>query len=271
MDRIEAHEVFRRTGPQGTLIGAHGEVHEAVPSTMDVARERLLQGVPDGYAVIAEHQTAGRGRDGGWDCPPGLGLLMSIVLQIRLSRSEQSQVTMMGAVAAAEALVSLGVPARIKWPNDVVTVPRAAGGLHVEKLGGVLVERVQVDDAAAPFLMGMGLNVNQDRGDLPAGPRLPATSMRLARGRRFDRTRVCRAVLGELDRWYHRLRMGQPERIMARWRALSCLRNRRVRVSNDGRLLCGIVLGLSSRGELILRADTGQRLVLQEGRSRLVL
>jgi len=271
MERLEADRIFGTFGDQSVLVGEHGEVLDTVTSTMDVARERLLAGVPDGYVVLAEHQSAGRGRDGAWECPPGLGLLMSIVLQVRLSRAEQNQITMMGAVAAAEALRSLGVPARIKWPNDVVVAEDREGGVRVEKLGGVLVECVKLDDVAAPFLLGIGLNVNHQRPDLPTqGPR-PATSMRLVKGRRFDRTRLCRAVLRELNRWYRWLRMGQPERIMARWRRLSCLLNRRVHVRTDGRLFRGTVLGLRSTGELIFRKDDGGRMVLSEEKTSLIL
>lgn len=269
MEPLDADSIFGTFGDRSVLVGEHGEVLGTVRSTMDVARERLVGGVPDGYAVLAEQQTAGRGREGGWECPPGLGILMTVVLQIRLSRAEQNQITMMGAVAGAEAFGSVGVPARIKWPNDIVVAAKNGG--PVQKLGGVLVERVKTDDAAAPFLLGMGLNVNQRRQDLPADTPLPATSMRLVKGRPFDRTRVCRALLREVDRWYRRLRMGQPERIMARWRRLSCLLNRHVRVRTEGRLLRGTVLGLRSTGELIFRRDGGEKMILSEERTKLVL
>jgi len=269
MERLRPESVFGT--PDGrALVGECGEVLDSVPSTLDVARRRLLDGAPDGYVVLAEHQSGGRGRTGAWECPAGLGLLMSVVLRIALPAEEQKLVVLLGAVAATEAIRELGVPARIKWPNDIVVTPEGAGRLIVRKLGGVLVERVGAGDAAAHFVLGIGLNVNQGRDDLPADAAPPATSLRLEKGEPLNRTVLCRALLRHLSDWYRRLRMGQSERILARWRGLSCLLNRRVRARVEGRLFFGTVKGLRSSGELILQTEDGGRLLLSDERARLL-
>lgn len=254
------------------IVGCEGEILQEVPSTMDVARRRLLEGAPDGYVVLAEHQSAGRGRDGSWRCPPGAGALLSVALRPGLAASRQKLVTILGAVAAAEAVRRAGVPARIKWPNDIVAASAPEEGpLSVRKLGGVLCERVDRPDAPAAQVLGIGLNVNQKREQLPEGADLAPASMRTEAGRRFDRNKICRMLLQELNFWYHRLRMGQPERLLARWRRLSCLLERKVRVRVDGCVFGGKVLGIRSTGELIFRDRTGRRHLLSDRNTELLV
>ncbi|MFO8007295.1 MAG: biotin--[acetyl-CoA-carboxylase] ligase [Candidatus Brocadiia bacterium] len=269
MPALDPERVF---GPEegARLIGGRGEVVQSVPSAMSVARKRLLDGAPDGYVVIAEHQTAGRGRTGSWHCPPGMGILMSVVLRLGLPSAEQKLLAILGAVAAAQAVQAVGVPARIKWPNDVVVAEHEGGRLKMRKLGGVLVEHVPGDEAAGPYVLGIGLNVNQGSEDLPAVFGTPPTSLRLVKGSEQDRTTVCRALLRELDTWYRRLRMAQPERLLARWRTLSCLLGEPVRLRADGRPLSGTIIGLSSTGDLILRADDGTQMTLSDERAKLL-
>ena len=196
---------------------------------------------------------------------------MSVVLRMGLRTGEQKLIVIMGAVAATEALRRFGVAAQIKWPNDVVVGSTGRGPLRVKKLGGLLVERVSVGDGADAHVLGLGLNVNQAEEELPPGAAVRATSMRVEQGRRFDRNEVCRAVLEELNAWYRRLAMGQPERILARWRRLSCLLGRVVRVRVEGRELGGRAIGIRSTGELIFRDETGRDLLLRDGTAQLLL
>lgn len=267
---LDEDKVFGRLH-RPVLVGSAGEVRACVASTMDVARRRAEQGVEDGYVVLAEHQTAGRGREGAWQCPPGMGVLLSVVLRPRLPQSEQKVVVLLGAVAATESARRLGVDAQIKWPNDVVVAAEEHDGLRVRKLGGVLAERVRAGDGPGAHVLGVGLNVNQGRAHLPARTAYQATSLRLEAGRTFDRNKVARMLLQELNCWYHRLRMGQPELILARWRRLSCLLRRHVRARVGGEELSGTVLGIRSSGELIFRQEDGRRRLLSDGRTELLL
>jgi BirA family biotin operon repressor/biotin-[acetyl-CoA-carboxylase] ligase len=251
-------------------VGATGEVHDVVESTMDIARARLAEGAPDGYAVLAEHQSAGRGRTGAWECPPGLGLLMSVVLRLGLPARRQRLVVLMGAVAAVEALRGQGVDASIKWPNDVVCAQERGGQLRLRKLGGLIVERVASPDGPAAHVLGLGLNVNQAPEHLPEGPLVPATSMKIEKGGEFDRSAVCSALFGEMDEWYRVLARGQEERILARWRTRSCLLGHTVlaRVGTVG--MQATVVGLLATGEIILRAPDGRRLVRSDSDVKLI-
>ncbi|MHC4481670.1 MAG: biotin--[acetyl-CoA-carboxylase] ligase [Planctomycetota bacterium] len=270
MESLEPEALFGpRTG--SPLVGSEGEVLRSVTSTMDVARERLKEGAADGYVVVAEHQSAGRGRAGAWECPAGRGLLMSACLRIGLPLAERKLVVLMGAVAAAEAVRRFGVPAQIKWPNDVVVAARRDDRLLVRKLGGLIAETVPRGDAAPAHVLGIGLNVNQGAEDLPQGASVPPTSMCLERGQEVDRTALCRALLEELSGWYRRLAMGQSEHVLARWRRLSCLFGEQVRARVEGQVLSGTVAGICSTGELILIGPGGQQYLLPEERSSLLL
>ena len=270
VDQLKADRLFG-SGGAGSVIGAAGEVVATCDSTMDVARTRLRNGAPDGYAVAAEHQTAGRGREGAWVCPPGRGLLMSVVLRLRLPARERKLLTILGAVAAAEAIRGFGLHARIKWPNDVVMAAYRRGGLHVGKLGGVLVEAERQGDSAPAHVLGIGINVNLSAADLPTGAAVAPTSMQMVAGREFSRTVVGRALLAQLDEWYRRVSMGQSEALLARWRRRSCMVGHAVRARVGRRVLAGTVLGIRSSGELILQDEHGERQLLSDRNARLLL
>jgi BirA family biotin operon repressor/biotin-[acetyl-CoA-carboxylase] ligase len=196
---------------------------------------------------------------------------MSVILRLGVPTGRQRLVVLMGAVACVEALRRLGVPASIKWPNDLVVASNEAGRLRVKKLGGLLAERVSGAEGTASYVLGVGLNVNQRAADLPAGLDVRPTSMRVECGRDFDRNTVCRALFEELNRWYRRLALGQQERVLARWRKLSCLLGKELRAQVDGKVLTGTVAGIRSTGELIFRDASGERRLLSDRTTQLLL
>jgi len=270
MNRLDPAVIFG-PGASRRVIGRQGEVLRVVDSTMDLARHRAAAGAPDGYVVLAEKQRAGRGRSGSWECPPGQGLLMSVVLRLGLPRADRPRLALMGAVAAAEALRQFGAQARIKWPNDIV-VTGGEGLPRLRKLGGVLVEQCSQGDSAPAHLLGIGLNVNQHSRRLPSRTPLPATSLRAELGgRATDRNELCLRLLEKLDSWYSPLRRGHPELLLARWRTLSCLLGEMVSARVGERIIRGRVTGLRSSGELVLSGLRGCQVVLKPGKDKLLL
>lgn len=266
---LNAGRVFRESD-RSRVIGQDGELLEVVDSTMDLCRERALSGARDGYVVIAEAQKAGRGRDGDWICPPGRGILMSVLIRRGLRSSRRKLLGIMSAVATSEAVRRFVPEARIKWPNDVV-VCQHTDPLSLSKLGGVLVEQVHLSDRAPAHVLGIGVNVNQGREELPADADIPASSVRLERENvSTDRNLLCSKLLDRLDYWYDVLMRGHSERLLARWRSLSCLLGHRVKVRAGDQAFVGEVLGLRSSGELIVKDPTGRRHFLEEQRSELV-
>jgi BirA family biotin operon repressor/biotin-[acetyl-CoA-carboxylase] ligase len=254
------------------LIGRDGEVFAVVESTMDTARRLALRGFRDGYVVLAEKQRSGRGRAGAWECPPREGLLMSVILRLGVPRADRRLISILGAVSASEAVEQIGVPARVKWPNDIVVAEKGER-LRLRKLGGVLVEPVTQEDAdAAPaHILGLGLNVNQDHRHLLAYAPIPATSLKVElAGIRVDRNLLCGRLLDRLDFWYGRLQRGALEELLARWRTLSCLLGETVRADVQGELLEGTVIGLLASGELLLRSTDGRELELSSEKATLL-
>lgn len=267
MDPLDPGMIFDPQAPR--LIGHEGEVLGVVESTMDTVRRRALKGAPDGFVVLAERQRSGRGRKGAWQCPAGAGLLMGILLRMGVRRNERFLLSLLGAVSATEAVSEFVPDAAIKWPNDIVVCERG-DQLRIRKLGGVLVEQATQGDAAPAHILGIGLNVGQDHRRLPRDTSLPPTSLKAELGRLVSRNVLCVKVLERLDLWYGKLRTGHAEALLARWRTLSCLLERRVRARVDGEEIEGIIIGLRTTGELILRAAGGRDVLLSAERATII-
>ena len=147
---------------QTALIGCQIEHYSQVASTNDIAIARGKAGAAEGTLIIAEHQTAGRGRYGrNWEAPSGKCLLVSVVLKHRLLRDQVTLPNLVGAIAIAEAIrTTHGLDARIKMPNDV--------RIAKKKVAGVLTE-LAYDEAYQPFfVLGFGVNVNNVLGGFSA-------------------------------------------------------------------------------------------------------
>lgn len=269
-DSLSAATIFE-SAPRTHVIGRDGEIRERVPSTMDVCRQRAREGVSDGYVVLAEQQTKGRGRQADWHCEPGAGLLMSVFLGRAVPRARRMVLSTLGAVAAAEAIRGFGVDVLIKWPNDLV-VRGSNGPLDLKKVGGVLVEPVSRGEAAPLHVLGLGVNVNQQAGQLPQETNLPAQSLLLERGGEpVDRSLLCRRILARLDRHYEQILRTEESDLLDRWRELGCLRGRTVTVESDGCRFRARVADITETGRLSVRTAAGRRLELGDQEARLVL
>jgi BirA family biotin operon repressor/biotin-[acetyl-CoA-carboxylase] ligase len=187
-------------------IGRRIAVWNRVTSTNDLAARAAGSTVNEGLVVLAEEQSAGRGRRGRtWTAPSGASILMSVLLFPPPDLAETAWLTALGAVATAEVVAEwTGSDPRIKWPNDV-----RVGG---RKIAGVLVERGQ------GAVIGIGLNANIDPGDFPEELRDAATSLRILNGRPVDRSEVARALIRRLDAWYDLGRSGGPATLNPPWR-----------------------------------------------------
>ena len=190
-------------GPQPRIVH-----RKSVTSTQDVARD-----LPIGSVVVAEHQTAGRGRlDHRWDAPPGTALLVSFVLR------PSPLLSLAAGVAAAEAI---GQETRLKWPNDLL--------LKGSKVGGILVEATP-----SKAVCGIGINLTW----------APKGAAKL--------NQPIEPLLGRLREKVNRWSSAHPEEVLARWRQLSDTLGSRVRVEVAGRVLDGIAEDIGSNGELIV-------------------
>lgn len=205
---------------QTSFIGHKVEHYCQVTSTNDIAIARGKAGAPEGTLVIAEHQTAGRGRYGRrWEAPPGKCLLVSVVLRHRLLRDQVALPNLVGAIAIARAIQTThGLNAQIKPPNDV--------RIEKRKIAGVLTELAYDDQDHPFFVLGFGVNVNIALEDFPPELREIATSVRIASVSSEDQNReVCRAsllhaILRQLEDTYLQLKAGETDLIMNQFEEL---------------------------------------------------
>jgi BirA family biotin operon repressor/biotin-[acetyl-CoA-carboxylase] ligase len=229
---------------------------DRVGSTNDLARELAAAGAPHGTVVLAESQSAGRGRHGRhWHSPPGLGLYVSVLLRRAGPPADTTRWTLAAALALCEAARALArCPIAIDWPNDLVWQGRKLGGVLGEASGGI--------GATELLVLGAGLNVLHREGDFPAELAGCATSLALACGRDgLERELAAASYLTELGRLAERLDRGDAHALAERWEELaSSRRGQLVRVREDGaraRCFVGRTAGIDSRGSLLVQEAGG--------------
>jgi BirA family biotin operon repressor/biotin-[acetyl-CoA-carboxylase] ligase len=274
LERVDGAVAYRGPSPRlcpdqiehelGTLrVGRRVAVWSRVESTNDLAARGASTGANDGLAVLAEEQTAGRGRRGrSFVAPAGSSLLLSVLLfppeglapSAGDSGAGTAWLTLVGAIAAAElASERTGRRALIKWPNDV----RVDG----RKLCGVLVERALRPDGPAAAVVGIGLNVNLPAEAFPPGLRDSATSLSLLADRTFDRSELARDLLRRLDHWYDAgLREG-PSALAPAWRSRCEHLGRPVRVTTATGVFAGRLVDVDLEHGLSLEPAPGSGLV----------
>ena len=228
---------------------------EEVGSTNDVAKKLADEGVAHGEVVVAESQTAGRGRRGrAWASPPGRNLYMSVVLRPDLPPSRAAELTLLASVAVCQAVRQAGVSAGIKWPNDLV-----CGG---RKLAGILTELAADPDRVQWIVLGIGVNVNLRGDDLPADLRPIATSLAIERGAPVPRALFAAAVLSALEEWLDRHAEEGFAPVRAAWKEMSDTLGREVRVRSNAVDLEGLAEDVDEGGALLVRTSAGLERVL---------
>jgi BirA family biotin operon repressor/biotin-[acetyl-CoA-carboxylase] ligase len=230
---------------------------ETVESTNDTAKILGTQDAAEGTLVVAESQTAGRGRLGRyWLSPPGVGIYASILLRPPLPPTELPQITLSTAVAVVRALTrAVGVTPGIKWPNDLI--------LKGKKLGGILTEMETESDQIRYLVVGMGLNVNNPDFPRELGGR--ATSLFREEGRSFSRLAIMQAWLEEFETLYGEfLVRGFPE-ILEVWKRHSVTLGKYVTVRQGPRQLEGLARDVAADGALVLETARGEVIRVTSG------
>ncbi len=235
--------------------------YAALDSTNDKALELLESGAPEGTLVLAEEQTRGRGRrDRFWHSPAGVSLYASLILRPPLPATLLPLVSLTAATGAARALDEWGkLPGvAIKWPNDLLF-----GG---RKIGGILAE-AREESGAAAVVVGVGMNVNLV--EFPAGMDGKATSLRLAGGRVWDREAVLGAILAFWEADYDRLVSSGPAPLIEAMLERSAHpRGSLLEIDLGGEILSGAFAGYGSSGELLLQEANGGVRALHVGEIR---
>jgi BirA family transcriptional regulator, biotin operon repressor / biotin---[acetyl-CoA-carboxylase] ligase len=234
---------------------------ETIGSTNDEALAWAAADTPDLSVVIADEQTAGRGRlDRKWFTPKGAALAFSIVLRPTVEeRPYLSRVVGLAALAVAKALRELGLDARIKWPNDIL--------LQKRKVCGILIESVWSGEDVDCMVIGVGVNVLRESVPPEEMLQFPATSLEAELGQAPDRAEVLQEILALLIELRHRL---GTEEFLKQWEDLLALRGETIQVVMEKTPeITGQISGLNSDGSLKIRNEYGEFVTVRFGDVRL--
>ncbi|HTZ39848.1 MAG TPA: biotin--[acetyl-CoA-carboxylase] ligase [Syntrophales bacterium] len=241
---------FQRT------IGRRIEYREEVESTNTEALQLAQQDAPEGTVVIAEAQSAGRGRlTRSWESPPSMNLYLSVILRPDVPAQSASLIPLAVGVAVAD-VISQYCPGqvRLKWPNDVLV-----GG---KKICGILAEMRTKADRVAFVIAGIGVNINMKKLHFPRELRETATSLQIETALEIDRLDFAVRLLEALERWYRIYLNGGQDYVRQSWLKYADIIGKRIEVVYQSDTQRGTVVGLDENGALLLEGETGLQQVL---------
>jgi BirA family biotin operon repressor/biotin-[acetyl-CoA-carboxylase] ligase len=244
-DRLFALEIAH--GLNTKYIGRKIHYFDYLSSTMDLAMQLGIQTAPHGTLVLAESQTRGRGRLGrSWFSPKYKGIYFSLILRPKISPSASPMLTLLAAVSICEAIKKVaGLDAQIKWPNDVFCGNK--------KISGILTEMNAEVDKVNFVVIGIGLNVNNDKKSLVA----QATSLKEQAGQSISRILLLQELLRRIENNYFLLEDRGGQGIIDKWRSFSLTLGRRVKVYCQDKHIEGQAVDIDQDGALLIRKDSG--------------
>ncbi|UKS30567.1 biotin--[acetyl-CoA-carboxylase] ligase [Paenibacillus sp. HWE-109] len=246
-------------GLKTKVLGQKVHVYGAVDSTQTIAHALVASGAQEGTIVLAEEQTAGRGRMGrAWHSPSGKGIWMSIVLTPRVPVYFMPQLTLLSAVALCRSIQKVcQVEIGIKWPNDLL--------IKGKKVSGILLESSGEDERLKYVIAGIGISVNLTTEDYPEALRNIATSLAIESGQVISRELLVQTFLLEFEELYA-LYMDKgfaPIRLL--WEALSVTLKRPIRTSSPSGFIEGIADSLDDSGALTVITSSGEKVRIYSG------
>ena len=231
------------------ILGSKIFYRPVTESTNNDAKRLAQEGAPNGTLAIAERQQGGRGRMGReWNSPEG-GIWLSVVLRPELSPADAPKLTIMTAVAVADAIFqSAGICANIKWPNDIL--------VDGKKVCGILTEMSAEMDAINYVIIGIGINVNND--NFPDELRDKSASLKQLKGVEVSRIRVLASLLEKLESYYLMAEREGFEKIFDRWRELCINLSKNVRIVGKNVSFEGTAIDIDSAGALLVKTSSGK-------------
>lgn len=251
-DRLTLDGVRRHLETQ--VVGHHLYLFDSVDSTSQALARLADRGATEGTVVVAEAQTAGRGRHGSaWFSPEAASLYVSVLFHPRIAPRELALFAPIASLALAEAVWLEGAKARIKWPNDVVVDDR--------KVGGVLVQAPVIAGRLAYVILGVGVNLNVSPAELAAGlgpAAESAVSLHELVGHTVDRNAFAASFLTRLEKWHRTFRARGAAAVHAAWLERDALAGRRLEAWSDGEPCRGWGRGIDTSGTLLVEDDAGR-------------
>lgn len=229
-------------------------------STNQIALELARKGYPEGTLVVAEEQTAGRGRwRRHWHSSPGKSLLFSLILRPKILPVHFPQITLVAGASTARAVHrQTGIRIGIKWPNDLI--------FQGKKLCGILVEATGEANCLAKFLvLGIGINVNQERDDFPLQLQDTATSLRMIKGEEVPREPLLQGILETLEDDYKEYCRSGFALVRQYWLQYEDILGRKVCLLTGNKEFYGKAVSLAEDGALVLRLPQGEEIRCSAG------
>lgn len=236
---------------KGSLFGKRIYHFFKTDSTNRIGLELGYNGEEEGAVILAEEQTAGRGRAGReWHSERATGIYVTLLLRPKLAPVQAPLLTMMAGLSAHSAVQAVsGLDVDLKWPNDLL--------IRGKKAGGILTEMHAETNAVRFVIVGIGLNVNQEK--FPSELSSIATSLRVETGKSQSRLEILVRLLREFENDYNRfLREGAASVVERFERVSSYARNKKVRVTNGTDSFTGVTAGLAPEGLLQVKRDDGK-------------
>jgi BirA family biotin operon repressor/biotin-[acetyl-CoA-carboxylase] ligase len=243
-----------------TTIGQTGYHHHlTVGSTNSEARQLAEAGAPEGTLVVSEEQTEGKGRKGrDWISPKQTGIYATLILRPTLPIEDTPLLTLLTAVATAEAIKEVtGLPATIKWPNDIL--------INSRKVAGILTEVSSDVDRVEFALIGLGLNVNTPSSALPKRLLYPATSLRAEAGSTQPRQRILASWLCHFEAEYAGLCSGNRKSLLDHWKALANITGRKASIRRVHDSVSGTIQDIDEDGALLLKTNDNKIMRILSG------
>ena len=235
--------------PKGQIIGRELVHFSEIDSTNNYAKKIANEGCQHGTIVVADKQTMGRGRVGRqWESYSSEGLWFSAVLRPDLEPEYIQIVTLAAAVAVVEGIYeNQGIVCGIKWPNDII--------LNNYKLGGILTELSAEPEHINYVVVGIGININQDKNAFGYEIKNKATSLKIHTGKWVSRVRLLESILSKFEQIYSQLVQGKTKEIINIWSKYSVTLGKEVRVVFKGTEYIGLAQSITPDGKLIVKCN----------------
>lgn len=254
-DILNSFEIGR--GLNTKVLGRRVEYFNTIDSTNNYAKVIAAEGCEDGTIIVADCQTAGKGRLGRkWSSIPKTGICMSVVLKPEIGPEDVQIITLGAAVAVSKAIKAIiDIEPGIKWPNDIV--------LNGKKVCGILTEMNCEMERVNFVVLGIGLNVNQDLEDFPEEIREKATSLRVYSDNaashtiNLRRSEIVQRMLFELEEVYGKINSGRAGDVLTEWKAMSVTIGREVAITFKGNDYTGIAKDITQDGRLVVSCSDG--------------
>ncbi len=250
-----------QNGLSTNYIGRKIYYFPELESTNIIAKEKAThkeEGANEGTIVIAERQSAGKGRLGRkWFSPTG-GIWLSIILSPQLSPSYIPRITLMTAVVVVKAIERCTqIKGQIKWPNDIL--------INEKKVCGILTEMSAELDLINWVVVGIGINVNIKKKEFPEDIRERTTSLKEALRKEISRVRLVQIFLKEFERYYELLKRREISLILKEWKSCSHTLGKKTKVNIGEKVVTGEAIDINEEGALILKKGDGELIEIISG------